>query len=970
VVWRQGSFRQQLLAAFLAMALLPALLLAVFSYARARRDLAEAVREAQARNLQGAISARNYLSAAFQAGVRVVRDLSDEPELMRLPPEAAQPRLYRMLGDVPMGYRVALIDPTGHVRVAVRPSPAVDHRNLADLFPNFAKVWQKRGVIASPPYRTLDKGHPALALGHVIRNADGKPVGLAVVTYNLSAYETQLSRAASVGETPAIYVIASDGRLLFGSGGERQFPQLADMSDDPAFVMARHLQTGTLGPYWSPVVGRDLLGAFASVPPTGVVVVVTSDYDAIWQEAMQSVRSSLAMLIPAALLALGAALLLSRRYSRPVTDLYRMVRELPEGGTVAPPASTRTASEFVYLADAIAETSQELAQNTQALEQSRLTLERRLDERTRSLVRTNQIIYVLAAAIDLRPAFQTVLPMIADLVGADAALLFCLDERGTMFEVHAHHPRDLACPDTIPVDEATFGPAVLAGRTWIDADLTGEAVVADQQCLQGMGFRSRAVLPISLRDGRIVAAVCIVSRRPEIYEAGTVRSLVPVLEQVGMAIDRDQLLRDTERRRLDAEALARVAGALSQSLRLEELAPVLLNEMRSCFATDTATLWLVDDEQQVATCVAGVGERAVEAVGTTNRRDEAPTVADLLAAGKPVLMPDVAGSPLANLPIVQHFGVRASAWLPLRASGQHIGFVLLTYARPETMFPESRLDFALALASQAATTIANARLFDRLEKALVHLQSVQEQLVRSERMSALGQLSSFVSHEIKNRFNVIMTAASLTEMIADRPGAQERIKQTMATIKKEVDRGNELMLRLLSFAKPKVPTQEMVSLPAVLDAALLTARRANVQIVRHLPPDLPQVSGDPASLEQVFLNLILNALQAMPGGGTLTVSATVHGPWVEVQLGDTGTGMSAEALAHLFQPFFTTKSQGTGLGLVISRQIIDQHRGTIACESTPGQGTTFTIRLPRPGAEPSSAPDIHEAATGPEEQAV
>jgi signal transduction histidine kinase len=278
--------------------------------------------------------------------------------------------------------------------------------------------------------------------------------------------------------------------------------------------------------------------------------------------------------------------------------------------------------------------------------------------------------------------------------------------------------------------------------------------------------------------------------------------------------------------------------------------------------------------------------------------------------------------------------------------------------------------YAQAIAAQAASAVANATLFDRLETTLERLQSVQEQLIRSERLSALGQLSSFVSHEIKNRFNVIMTAASLAEMIAGRQGSPERIKSTMATIKKEVDRGNELMLSLLRYAKPKEARRELVDLPAILDSALLTARRANVQIVRRLPADLPRVPGDPASLEQVFLNLILNALQAMPTGGRLTVTATVKPPWVEVAFSDTGVGMSAETRAHLFQPFFTTKAQGTGLGLVIIRQIIDQHKGAIACDSEPGVGTTFTIRLPLAAAEPAPAPDIGETDPGTGKQAV
>lgn len=1134
--WRQASFRQQLLAAFLAMAMVPALLLALITYIEARHEVAVNLAELQAQNLQAAISARNYLAAAVAAGQRVVRVLSTEPRLVTRPTPVDRQQLRHLLADVPLGYNVVVLDRQGRPTVDAKGLVTAATGDVHRLYPAYASLLHRHGLIAGGALQLKGGGGPGLVLGQVIRRPDGGAVGMAVVTLTLRPYREQLTGIAAVGSAPSLYVTDQTGRLVFGAGAKAPAVTLQDVGDDPAFLAAQGRTSGTVGPYRSALAAHELTGAFAVVAATGWVVVVASDAEAVWRDAMGSVVSALMMLGPAALLALLAAYGLSRRYARPVTDLVGMVRGLPAGAPVVPPASARSANEFEILATAIAETSQTLAHNAAALEQGRRTLARQLDERTRSLVATNRIVRALAAAHDLPRAFQAILPQLEDLLDADGSMISRYDATRQELVPTAFHIPGVARPAGRSLAHSAEGRALRHGEAWVDASLSADSPAADALGLARAGYRGRITLPIRARSGRLVGAVTFVCRHAEAYDRDDGDRLEPIVEQLAMAIDRDQLLQEMgrrreqaetlaalattfarsvrfeevvgtvlrglqgtsgiarvqlwlldddgaaarcvaaegplaqeavgvciplapatihsrravrlaagqpvvltsraamafdpdlldrhdihagifvpliaggrlfgaiflvnavdvsadwmaaiqavvaqaapaianaqlfaqlEQRRHDAETLVRVAGALSTSLRLDDLAPVLLEAMRSAFVTDHATLWLVDDDREVATCVAGVGPRAEEAVGMVSRRSEVPDIPERVRRGQPVLVSHVDRSPAAVIPIMARFGVRAAAFFPLRASGSFVGFVLLTYEQAGRTFPEDRLDFGLAMASQAASAVANARLFGRLETALVHLQSVQEQLIRSERLSALGQLSSFVSHEIKNRFNVITTAASLADMLAGRPDSGDRIKQTMATIKKEVDRGNDLMLRLLRFARPPEPSRELVSVQAILDAALLTARRANVRIVRQLPDSLPPVPGDPAHLEQVFLNLILNALQAMPNGGTLTVAATRQGPCIEVRIHDTGSGMSPEIQAHLFQPFFTTKPQGTGLGLVISQQIVDQHHGSIACESRPGDGTTFIIRLP--AATAPAAAETGPPPAGPGNQAA
>jgi len=223
----------------------------------------------------------------------------------------------------------------------------------------------------------------------------------------------------------------------------------------------------------------------------------------------------------------------------------------------------------------------------------------------------------------------------------------------------------------------------------------------------------------------------------------------------------------------------------------------------------------------------------------------------------------------------------------------------------------------------------------------------EEQLRRADRLSALGELSAGMAHEIRNPLGSIKGAV---EIIKDDYSPEEAKYEFIQILLKESDRLNQIVQEFLGFARPKNPEFHFVDLNEAIESVLtLTAqeaRKARVQVQKKLDPSIGKRNLDGGLLKQAILNLILNAIQAMPDGGVLTVSSSLAAGAVEVRVTDTGTGISEENRKKLFSPFFTTKKNGTGLGLAITYRIIENHRGTIDVASEPGKGTTFLVRIP------------------------
>ena len=240
----------------------------------------------------------------------------------------------------------------------------------------------------------------------------------------------------------------------------------------------------------------------------------------------------------------------------------------------------------------------------------------------------------------------------------------------------------------------------------------------------------------------------------------------------------------------------------------------------------------------------------------------------------------------------------------------------------------------------------------QVELKTAELMESQERLLRSERFAAVGEAAAYVSHEIKNPLMVIGGMASQVERrLPEDPAAQEKLR----IIQSEVKRLESFLGELRDFLRPAQPSKQKIDLNRVIQEvkALMgdAIQEKGVSLVDRLDPDLPPIEADPNQLKQVLLNLVTNALEATEDQGTILVSSGAKDAQVWFAVQDTGKGMADEVQEKIFHPFYTTKDKGTGLGLAVINKIITDHHGTITVESVAGSGSTFTVRLPKNGAD-------------------
>ena len=436
----------------------------------------------------------------------------------------------------------------------------------------------------------------------------------------------------------------------------------------------------------------------------------------------------------------------------------------------------------------------------------------------------------------------------------------------------------------------------------------------------------------------------------------------------------DEDVEDLKRARSDLEALYRVGREINSIRNTSELIPAIVDLIfREMYRVDRLSVYLLEGEGGELRCRASrarkhLGRRVEETVYSSTMADQ------VLREKAAVLTYDaMSDARYSAVQSVHEHRIRAAICAPLMTHDRVMGVMFADSMKPASRFRVDDLRLLAAIGLQAGAAVENALLYEELESekealktAHQDLQTAQSQLVHSEKLAAVGRLASGIVHDMKNPMAVILGYAGLIEkkvkqLVGD--GDDQGIPQLLGEVETGVAHVNQVIEQLLMFARPSDPVKERTDIAELLDGVarflMHEANQAGVKIRQKFEAGLPPVLMDPNHIKQVLINLLINAIEAMEGRGgeiELRVSRVTLGRKhaVEIAVADTGCGISPEQQALIFEPFFSTKQEGgggavtggTGLGLSVSYGIVRRHGGTIDVESSPGNGTTFRVRLP------------------------
>lgn len=422
---------------------------------------------------------------------------------------------------------------------------------------------------------------------------------------------------------------------------------------------------------------------------------------------------------------------------------------------------------------------------------------------------------------------------------------------------------------------------------------------------------------------------------------------------------RKKAQQQVEMRNTRLAILNAISMTISNSLDLNEVLNSTIDKIRELLESDSVRIYLLDGKRNVLNLAAhkGLSSEFISKSHIRHREVGTGFLGQAVLACETRVVDNIEASedPYADLLVKE--GLHSTAYIPLVSKGQPLG-VMVVSSYSGFKFSANYVDFLTAIGNQIGVAVDNANLYENLKRAYQKLKEAQEQVIRTEKLASLGKLAATVAHEINNPLAAVLTYTRLMMKLISRGRfTQERLEDVaryLTIMESETARCGEIVKNLLAFSRQPKITVEASSIEELIEKTLPLISHdlemKNIQLVKEIEPDLPKIKCSSRHIQQALLNLLSNASEAMPEGGTLTVTAKrskIDG-FVEAVISDTGCGISEEDLKNIFEPFFTTKEEGRGVGLGLSvvHGIITRHNGSIEIESKPGEGSTFKVRLP------------------------
>lgn len=474
-----------------------------------------------------------------------------------------------------------------------------------------------------------------------------------------------------------------------------------------------------------------------------------------------------------------------------------------------------------------------------------------------------------------------------------------------------------------------------------------------------LGGLSLVAVPILLRGEALGVLIVDEVEHRRAFGPSDVQRLEAVANQLAVALDAARLYAEARRRAEEQALLHEVGRSIVGTLDIGELLEAGVRNMARIVDAPDAYLALATPDGREIEIAAVTGSRRDLAGSRLPLDPEGGNLPSLAYFSRaPIVVEDGLTDPRVNQDLRRTTGGRGYVAVPLVVRDAPIGAVVVVDPRAPRLFTPAEVERAAAIANQLAVAVENARLYEDLRRSYGELARTQQRLVQRERLAALGEISAVVAHEVRNPLGVIFNSlGSLRRLLR----VEGDVKLLLDIVGEEAERLNRIVGDLLDFARPSTPRLRPERLDHVLEEAVgaaLTPRPEGVELVQEFDPSLPQVPLDARLARQAFVNVAVNALQAMPRGGRIAVRTRLDGGHAVVEIEDSGTGIPEGIAGRIFEPFFTTKATGAGLGLAVVKRIVEGHGGEVAARSRRGGGTVFVLRFPRASSAVEMPPGL------------
>ncbi|MFQ5893441.1 MAG: GAF domain-containing protein, partial [Nitrospinota bacterium] len=632
-------------------------------------------------------------------------------------------------------------------------------------------------------------------------------------------------------------------------------------------------------------------------------------------------------------------------------------------------------------------------------------LYQRARQRLGQLTALYEVGQALSSTLDLSEVLNLVVKSSAELTRATASVLRLVDFDRNELVVNAAYglPRPLGDIQPLKLGEGIAGEVVATATPVMVDDLSQDPRFAG---VVGRDLQTLLCVPI-ISKGRAIGALTVLDKRdPETdrvtsFIAADQRLLSTFASQAATAIENafiyerlEWLAREKLMKIRELSILYEISNAMRTTMSLDKLLQIILScvTLGDGFGFNRAMILMVDEAADALVGARGVGPDSAQEAGEIwsrlarerrslfewvtardepagereNRFDQMARSLEI-PLGRPdellnlavrerrvFNITDAHADPRVDEGFLEALGADAFATVPLMAKDRVIGVFVVDNLFNKKPITEEDLDFLARFANQAGLALENLLLFHKLKDLTGELGAVQNRLIESERMAALGEVTAGLAHEIRNP---LATIGGFARRLHRKLDEDFPYKNYASIVIREVDRLETLLRDVLTYSKQVPPSPEPCRVNALVNDMLDIYREdfqdKHIALQIELSAALPTIEADAQQLKQVFVNLFANAMQAMPTGGTLTVQTepwpTADGEGVIITISDTGGGVPQEVVENIFNPFFTTKQEGTGLGLALSKRVIEGHGGAIEVINREGEGVTFILRLPPKG---------------------